>query len=90
MKKLLCIFLLFTLPAKGQYNLSGTVLSSDDRLPVPYATVYLSGFNSSTYTDEKGNFKLVSKDSLAPDTLFIQCLGYNSKAYSLNDIRKKQ
>ena len=52
-----------------------------DNTPLPFANVNIKSENFGTYADVKGNFRLVSSDSLL--TVEIKSAGYQSKLYTL-------
>ncbi|HJY12059.1 MAG TPA: carboxypeptidase-like regulatory domain-containing protein, partial [Flavobacterium sp.] len=60
MKSKIIYFLFFFFPmlmmTAQESGIKGTVISSDDGMPLPGATVLISGTNTSTVTDFDGNF----------------------------------
>jgi hypothetical protein len=50
----------------------GVVISSEDQLPLPGATVKIRGTTAGTYTDQNGNFEL----PIMPDTAIILVANY--------------
>ena len=52
-----------------------------DNTPLPFANVNIKSENFGTYADVKGNFRLVSSDSLL--TVEIKSVGYQPKFYTL-------
>ncbi len=77
------LFLCYCSLAFGQV-LSSKVVDSISKTPIPYATILLSE-NSGVITNEEGQFSLqmdeITKDT---DSLFISCIGYETKVFSLN------
>lgn len=65
----------------------GVVLSSEDQLPLPGATVKIRGTTAGTYTDKNGNFELpVQRD--AEITLVAEYIGMEQEEVSLDDTDK--
>lgn len=53
-----------------------------DNTPLPFANITLKSENFGTYADVKGNFRLVSTDSLV--VVEVRSVGYLPKIYTLN------
>lgn len=59
-------------------GIKGTVISSDDGMPLPGATVIVSGTNTSTVTDFDGNF---SFQNVASDAkIVVSFIGYSPQS----------
>ncbi|MCP9766380.1 DUF3520 domain-containing protein [Lacihabitans sp. LS3-19] len=58
-------------------NISGTVLSSDDGLPIPGVTVLLKGTSTGTVTDVNGKYKIGVIDEKS--TLIFSFIGFKTK-----------
>ena len=58
-RKLLCVFLLFTINifAQNQGNLSGIVIDSETGFGLEGATIQIQNSDFYTITDQNGNFK---------------------------------
>jgi hypothetical protein len=54
---------------------------SADNTPLPFANISVKSENFGTYADVKGNFRLVSTDSII--TVEIKAVGYQTKSYML-------
>jgi hypothetical protein len=62
----------------------GVVLSSEDQLPLPGATVKIRGTTAGTYTDKNGNFELAVQPD-AEITLVAEYIGMEQNEVSLKD-----
>jgi hypothetical protein len=62
----------------------GVVLSSEDQLPLPGATVKIRGTTAGTYTDKNGNFELAVQPD-AEITLIADYIGMEQGEVSLDD-----
>jgi hypothetical protein len=78
MKKLISVFLFFNLYLVA-YNqiIKGTILDKNTKSPVAYATVYFNTTSVGSYTDDKGFFKLDTRNIISMP-LTISALGYYS------------
>ena len=75
------LYLLFPLFASGlnaQDFLTGRVLDSTDRSPIPFATVYFDGTTVGTTTDEDGTYRLSLSAVELPATLVVTHLNYRT------------
>lgn len=61
-------------------NFSAQVVGADNS-PLPFANVSIKSENFGTYADAKGNFRLISADSLL--TIEVKAAGYQPKFYTL-------
>lgn len=77
-----CLFGLL-LSAQSQNIVSGTILDSLTREPVPFANVYFANTSFGTMTDERGNFKLENFASGKYD-LIVSFVGYKTVDRTLN------
>lgn len=77
---ILCCYSL--LPA--QVMLSGIVLDSTDRQPIPFATVYFDGTTNGQTTDEKGQFALPVEGVDLPVVLVVSHISYNPLTLQLD------
>ncbi|HSD08609.1 TonB-dependent receptor plug domain-containing protein, partial [Flavobacterium sp.] len=85
MKSKFIYFLFFFFPVlmmtAQESGIKGTVTSSDDGLPLPGATVTISGTNNSTSTDFDGKFSL--QDATPDAALVVSFVGYATQTISL-------
>ena len=85
---LLILFLSASLSVfSQQVQVSGTVLSSEDNLPIVGANVLLKGQNSGTSTDFDGNYSLTAN---AGDVLLFSYIGFETQQVVLNDQKSIQ
>ena len=82
MKSKIIYFLFFFFPVlmmtAQEGGIKGTVISSDDGMPLPGATVLISGTSISTTTDLDGNFSFQNVNSDA--TIVVSFIGYASQS----------
>ena len=87
-KLLLLLFLSASLHVfSQQIQISGTVLSSEDNLPIVGANVLLDGQNSGTATDFDGNYTLSASQG---DVLVFSYIGFETQQVVLNDQKSIQ
>lgn len=90
MKKILFHFIfLYSQLSVGQSLISGKILSITDKESLPFGTIYLKISKIGTYSNERGEFKIVYPDSIINDTLIIEYLGYKKQNYPLSEIKNK-
>ncbi|MDI3319194.1 TonB-dependent receptor [Pinibacter soli] len=77
---LLCLLILTfsTIASFAQVTITGNVKNSSSNEMVAAASVAIKGTGTGTFTDDKGNFKLVSKKT-PPFTLVVSSVGYESR-----------
>ena len=75
------IFPILSITAQGG-KITGTVVSGDDSLPLPGATILVSGTNISTSTDFDGAFSFSDIPSNAT-TMVVSFVGYTPKTVSI-------
>lgn len=80
MKTLSCFFyfLLLTSFSFSQSSIGGTIKDNTTQLPIPFASVGITGIAQSTLSDKNGNFELTLKQFADFDTLRIFAIGYNT------------
>jgi outer membrane receptor protein involved in Fe transport len=67
-----------TIASFAQVTITGNVKNSSSNENVAAASVAVKGTGTGTFTDEKGNFKLVSKKT-PPFTLVVSSVGYEQR-----------
>ena len=77
----LCFLFSMSLIQAQEIGIKGTVISSEDGLPLPGATVLISGTNKSVSTDIDGNFAFSNVASNG--SLIISYVGYNSQTIQI-------
>lgn len=75
--------ILLSLPVLGQKKISATIIDSESREPIPYASIGISGRSSGTSANDLGQFEIFISD--LSDTLIISCIGYDNKFIPLSD-----
>ena len=75
------IFPMLSITAQGG-KITGTVFSGEDKLPLPGATLLVSGTNISSSTDFDGAFSLSNIPSSA-STIVVSFIGYASQTVSI-------
>ncbi|TDN87421.1 TonB-linked SusC/RagA family outer membrane protein [Salegentibacter sp. 24] len=81
--KFLILFLLpLSMWAQG-IEVSGTVISEDDQMPLPGVTIQVEGTNKGVITDFDGNYTIKNVDPQA--TLVYSYLGFQTKKIAVNN-----
>jgi len=82
------IFIIFPLILCAQTNetslikYSGSVLSSDSLMPVPFVNIKILGTNRSVVSDSKGLFSFIASKEIS---LIFFCLGYKTAYFNVPD-----
>ena len=66
------------------YTITGTIRNSTNRDVVPAVSVAVKGSGTGTFSDERGNFKLVTSQR-PPLTLVFSSIGYESQEVTVNN-----
>ncbi|HSC37970.1 MAG TPA: carboxypeptidase-like regulatory domain-containing protein, partial [Chitinophagaceae bacterium] len=75
---------LFSVSAFGQsVTITGTVRNGSNKEPIPAVSVTIKGAAAGTYTDAKGNFRLVTSQQ-PPFTIVITSIGYEPKEVAVS------
>lgn len=69
--------------AQSQKTVTGSVVSNEDNLPLPGASVVVKGTNNGTSTDFDGKFSLRVESNAT--TLVVSYLGYKTKEVAITD-----
>lgn len=72
---------------KAQVLLSGVVTESKSGLPIPFASIGISGKHYGTLSNENGNFKLTLPYITDKDTLKISAVGFETATYTKADMK---
>jgi len=75
--------LLFCKTTIAQQTISGHLLSSETKQPIPYASIGIAHSTVGTTSNLDGSFFLLIPAGLLKDTLLFTSLGFNSKSLSL-------
>ncbi len=78
------LFSLFSIQAFSQTTITGHVRNAISKEVVPAVSVTVKGSNAGTFTNEKGDFKLITTQKL-PVTLVFSSVGYETKEWSVMD-----
>ena len=63
---------------KNMIRLTGTVVNSRNRNPIPFANVFVPFESTGTITNSDGKFELVFPREHLPDSIMFSCIGYTS------------
>ncbi|HEX5150657.1 MAG TPA: TonB-dependent receptor [Parafilimonas sp.] len=78
-------FALEKLLAQQSNVLSGNIKSSQNKENLPAVSVMIKGTGIGTFSDDKGNFKLVTTQN-PPFTIVVSSIGYTSKEVNVENI----
>lgn len=67
-------------------RLQGSIISLNDSLAIPYASLSLKGKNSGTISDFKGIYQWELSEKYMNDTIVISSMGYNRKYMIVKEI----
>ncbi|QNL49450.1 TonB-dependent receptor [Olivibacter sp. SDN3] len=76
----LILLLLLSITARAQQPIKGKVISSEDQLPIPGASVKIKGTNTGSSTNEEGNFTI---NANVGDILLITYVGMDVREVSV-------
>ena len=82
---IIAIFLLSGLSAHAQVNVSGTVKSATDGLPLPGATVLEKGTTNGVMADLDGNFRIQVQSEAA--ALVFSYIGFEEQTVTVGEKR---
>lgn len=82
-------FLIISLQLKSQ-TCHGRVINKKNGSPVPFVNIGIVDKNMGTVSDEKGFFDLMLESRYNNDTLLFSCLGFESKAIKISDLKQLQ
>ncbi len=83
----LCFLLVFAATSYSQiqsYTITGTIRNSTNKDVVPAVSVAIKGSSTGTFSDEKGNFRIVTTQR-PPLTLVFTSIGYESQEVTVNN-----
>ena len=63
--------------------ISGKVINSNTKSPIPNVNIFISSTQIGTISDEQGHFTLNYSDSLSNHRLIVSCLGYQMQEFPL-------
>ncbi|MDR0810815.1 MAG: DUF5686 and carboxypeptidase regulatory-like domain-containing protein [Paludibacter sp.] len=79
---LLCVLVFSEKIAAQEYVVVGQVIAKADRMPIPYASVYLKNTNIGTASDENGYFML--RHSGESPAFIVSCVGFKTREIKIN------
>ncbi|WP_326985043.1 alpha/beta fold hydrolase [Chryseobacterium sp. MYb264] len=85
MKKFNILFLLFSTLYYNAQIISGTVISNDEKRPIPYVKIGVEKESTGVISDEKGNFTIDLSKSNASHKVKIDVAGYESFSENIKD-----
>src|SRR5215471_19167377 len=74
----ICCMTSFRVSAQGNIVISGNIKNSQTKENLSAVSVMIKGGTAGTYTDEKGNFRLITTKN-PPFTIVISSIGYTDK-----------
>lgn len=81
----LCAVLCFTYSQAQTVTVTGTVKNAGTKEAVPAVSVTVKGTSAGTFTNERGEFKIVTAQKL-PLTLVVSSVGFESREITVNDL----
>jgi outer membrane receptor protein involved in Fe transport len=78
----LLLFTFFSIAAIAQTTITGNVRNSTNKDVIPAVSVIVKGGTTGTYTDEKGNFKLVTNQK-PPFTIVVSSVGFETQEFQV-------
>lgn len=82
------LYLLFLDTSVLGQNVTGQVIDTNTKEPIPYVNIGIIGKNIGTVSDAYGNFKLSVTDALASDSLRFSMVSYEAKTFAITDVRR--
>ena len=87
-KTTLLSILIFSFSLSAQ-TISGTIMSKEDRQPIPYAKIGIENQNFGAIADENGNFAINLDDIALESNVKIEVGGFENYSVSAKDFAKK-
>lgn len=90
------LILVFILVCKANFAqdifVTGTVLNSENNMPIPYVNIGVKNKSIGTISNSKGVFKLRLKENFVNlnDSVTFSCIGFKSKSYKLPLLLSKE
>ena len=78
---LIIAVLLSTITLAQNKTITGTVTSSDDGQPIPFATVQVKGTSNGAYTDDNGKYSIEAPSN---GVLLFTTIGFTDQEVSIN------
>lgn len=80
-------FILFSIDLQAQVFLNGTITEAKSGLPIPFASVGISGKHYGTLTNESGAFKFKVPYITEKDTIKISAIGYEPMTFTKAELK---
>lgn len=91
MRILVILYLLLTTNLVcGQVKIAGIITDSQDKSPLPYASVHIKNSPIGTITNEQGEFVLNIPNNLIKDSLLVDFLGYSTFRASIASLNNRK
>ena len=74
---------------KKKYSISGTIIDSETKQPVSYASVRLKDTYAGTIADMEGKFEITVLSDMDEDTVCVSSMGYETVMLSVNLLSQK-
>jgi hypothetical protein len=87
-KIMIIILLCLQLPLYSQTTtyIDGKVIDSNNRKPVPFATIKLKTKQLGVYANANGDFKIINNPEFLNDSLIISCIGFRRHSVAFKDL----
>ncbi|WP_267401999.1 MULTISPECIES: alpha/beta fold hydrolase [unclassified Chryseobacterium] len=89
MKKFNILFLIFSTFYLNAQVISGTVISNDEKKPIPYVKIGVEKESTGVISDENGNFTIDLSKANVSHKVKIEVAGYESFSQNINDFIKQ-
>lgn len=86
--RLWVFFMVISLSCGAQGIFSAKVTDTGTKNGIPFASIGIKGKNIGTVADDDGNFELNILKCNEDDTLKVSAIGYNTKSFSVSEIRQ--
>ncbi|HSZ71895.1 MAG TPA: TonB-dependent receptor [Cytophagaceae bacterium] len=85
------LLLVFAVPSllAQTFTVSGIVKDADNRLPIPYCSVFIQGTNQGTESNVEGKFSLTLSSQFSASPLVISCLGYQTDTLLISELKNE-
>ena len=82
---LILLSILFFLNLPAQNSISGIILDSITKKPIPFVMISVKGENRGTYSTENGNFNL--NGTSINDSILVTHLSYKPQTFSISNFK---
>ncbi|CAL2083457.1 conserved protein of unknown function [Tenacibaculum sp. 190524A02b] len=84
------VFIIWVSNSFSQELFISGVIMDKEQLTIPYVNIIALNKNEGTFSDEKGNFKLLRSDFKDSDIIEFSCLGYKTKQITVKDLKNEK